>query len=127
MKYLAIFIFLSFVGMAIFGFAGMTFDLGHGHASCIAVRANGTACPESGGIFAFSAFHLSAFKKFSTAVFAAIVLLFAFVMFRVLAVSSVFPAPIFNLSALAFERLPAGRTIQLTHWLSLHENSPALI
>ena len=127
MKYLAILISLGFIGMAVFGFVGMAADLGYGHTSCIAVIVNQTNCPESAGTLAFSAFHTSALKKFSTAVFTLTFLFLTIGLFAVLAENSIFPGPLFNFAGIIAEEFFVKKPNRLISWLSLHEASPQLI
>lgn len=127
MKYLAFFIFLSFVGMAVFGFAGMASDIGEGHANCIAMTVNQTTCPESSGIFAFFTFHASAFKKFSTAAFVALALISICLMVLALSPDSVFKKPVFSAYSLISNSSFFARTDDLLKWFSLHEANPHLI
>ena len=127
MKYAVIFIFLSFVGMAVFGFSGLSPDSEHGRANCIAMAVNQAACPESIGIFAFSAFHTSAFKKFSTAVFAALALILICLTVSALSPDSFFKKPIFSAYGFISNSSSFARTGNLLRWLALHEASPHLI
>lgn len=127
MKRLAFFIFLSFVGMAVFGFAGMTSGEEHGQINCIAMIINQTTCPESGGIFAFFTFHASAFKKFSTAAFVALALILVCLMGLALSPDSVFKKPIFSAYGFTSNSSFFTKTDNLLKWFSLHEASPHLI
>lgn len=127
MKYLAFFIFLSFVGMAVFGFAGMISGEEHGQINCVAMIVNQTACPESGGIFAFFTFHASAFKKFSTAAFVTLVLISICLMVLALSPDSVFKKPVFSAYDFISNSSFFAKTDDLLKWFSLHEASPHLI
>jgi len=120
-----------FAAIAVFG----VFMMDHGgqsHSGCIAATANGALCPE-GNALASIAFHLNAFKNFSTAIFA----------------SSIAALFILALALAYFLRLPAGLCANsfseqryfsnsfgeqvyparkyILRWLALHENSPSLI
>lgn len=125
MKYLAIFIFLSFIGLAVFGFIGMAPDLERGHANCIAVAINGPAtCPESNEFLAFSAFHLSALKKFSNAILTVFVLFLSFWLLASLFADSFFPSPSFIKFSFPSKDFSFFGSTRLLSWLSLHEASP---
>lgn len=127
MKYPATFIFISFIGMAVFGFTGMATGLESGHANCIALAVNQTTCPESAEIFAFSSFHSSAFKKFSTAFLVAVFLSALFLLFTLLARNFGFRNAVFSISSLNLEEPAFFKKEKLQSWLSLHEASPHLI
>lgn len=125
MKYLTLLIFLSFIGMAVFGFAGMVFDLSHGHSSCIAIALKGNECPENP--FAFSVFHIEALKTFSIAVLAAMAVFLTIGLFNLFSVIPVLPAKPSNSLSFIFEKGFTDRDRRLIRWFSLHENSPSLI
>ena len=59
-----IFLIISFLGVAIFGFVSMIFGDIH-NGGCIAENRLGAPCPLNGA-FTFVVFHLDAFKYFST-------------------------------------------------------------
>ena len=126
MKYLTFFISLSFVGMAVFGFAGMASDPAGGHPNCLAVMIKGGNCPELNP-FAFSVFHIEALKTFSVAVLAAMALFFAVGLFNLFFVIPILPGQPNNPLSFIFEKDYVGRDKWLMRWLSLHENSPSLI
>ncbi len=121
---------LSFVAIAVFGFAMMGPD--DGHMGCIAAMAQGTAnCPRA---FDMVALHLSAFNMFSLAVFGQNVLslILALNIFLFLFLSVLFSNRFVSLPLgddfrarhyFEFPRPTFG--IRLNHWLSLHENSPS--
>lgn len=121
---------LSFVAIAVFGFAMM--DPNDGHMGCIAAMAQGTAgCPTA---FDMVTLHLNAFNMFSSAVFGQNVLslILALNIFLLLLLSvffsnrSAFLPPGGNFRAgYHFEPPRPAFGIQLNHWLSLHENSPS--
>ncbi len=130
--YLILTLLLSFVAIAVFGFAMM--DPDDGHMGCIAAMAQGTtSCP---GAFDMVSLHLNAFNMFSSAVFGQNILsiILALNIFSLLLLSVFFSGH--------FAFLPLGgdfRTrhhfkfprqtfgIRLNHWLSLHENSPSFV
>ncbi|OGZ54741.1 MAG: hypothetical protein A3B25_01635 [Candidatus Ryanbacteria bacterium RIFCSPLOWO2_01_FULL_48_26] len=131
-----VFVMGSFFSIAVFGIFAMNHGGEHSHG-CIAVAAQGVAdCPNQATPIAFLAFHLDAFKSFSTATIGtsfASPLLVAFAL--ILAALFVL---FFSAAAPAFSRLQAYRRkrhesfelpfhLQLNRWLALHENSPSVI
>src|SRR3989344_6177675 len=120
------FLIISFIGVAVFGFISMVYGADHG-VGCVASRINGTGfCPQN-GIMDF-VFHLDAFKFFSKAVFGVLLIIFlSGVIFSIL------PKPLngdeeddYIISFNKISRPRAKFKTQLSHWLSLHINSPAL-
>ena len=120
------FLIISFIGVAVFGFISMIYGADHG-VGCVASRVNGTGvCPQN-GIMDF-VFHLDAFKFFSKAVFGVLLIIFlSGVIFSIL------PKPLNGDEEddyiIAFNKISRPRAkfkTQLSHWLSLHINSPAL-
>lgn len=66
-RYVFVIIFISFVTVAVFGFAGMSG--GYGHRSCIAATAQGVARCFDGSEGSTSAFfHVNVYKMFSLAI-----------------------------------------------------------
>lgn len=126
MKYLTGFVFIGFIGMAIFGFMGMISDLEHGHESCIAVAVKGIDCPESNPI-AFSSFHIGALKTFSAVIFGTAILILATGLLNSLIVDSFLLNPFSNLLGFVFKEDFYNENNQLISWLSLHEASPHLV
>ena len=112
--------------MAVFGFAGMAFDLSHGHASCIAVAIKGDNCPGLNP-FAFSAFHIEALKTFSVAVLAAMILFLAVGLFNLFSAVPILPGHSSNPLSFISEKDYSGRDRRLMRWFSLHEANPHLI
>ena len=122
---------ISFVAIAVFGFAMMGPD--DGHMGCIAAMAQGTAgCPTA---FDMVALHLNAFNMFSSAVFGQNVLslVLALNIFLLLLLSALFgsrfiPLPLGGNFRTGYYFEPPRTTfsIRLNHWFSLHENSPSL-
>ncbi len=125
MKYLVLLVSLSFIGMAVFGFAGMASDMEDGHASCIAIALKGNNCPE--GQFAFSIFHIEALKTFSIAVFAAMVLFSAVGLFDLFSAVPILPDRLNSPLDFIFEKNYSVRDRRIMRWFSLHEASPHLI
>ncbi|KKS44346.1 hypothetical protein A2567_00515 [Candidatus Azambacteria bacterium RIFOXYD1_FULL_42_11] len=121
-----IFLIISFLGVAIFGFVSMIFGDIH-NGGCIAENRLGAPCPLNGA-FTFVVFHLDAFKYFSTAVLGVILLILLSGM-----IFSVLPRPlngedddfVFQVQGGLFPVLPKIRRI--IRWLSLHINSPDFI
>lgn len=125
----------SFLGIAVFGIFAMNHGSGHSHSGCIAATAQGTDCPKEENTIPFLTFHLDAFRSFSTATFgdnlaSAFLLLIALVLIAALGViagiSPARPALAMNYRRRQFlesHSFPFQR--ELTHWLALHENSPA--
>ena len=139
MKHLfVIFMVLSFIGMAVFGFLAMG-DHGPGHdlGSCIAALRGEADCSAFGGLIGFASFHLNAFKVFSSANFStttAMVLAFFIVAFVFYTASA---GRLLNFgflkntsfSAIAYS-VGYGFYTQLEqnfkNWFALHENSPTI-
>ena len=128
--YLVLTLLISFVAVAVFGFAMMGPD--DGHMGCIAAMAQGaTACPSA---FDMVMLHLNAFNMFSSAVFGQNILslISAFNIFLSLLLFALFGShltPLFISGDFrtrhCFEPPRSTFGIQLNHWLSLHENSPS--
>ncbi|MEK7567180.1 MAG: hypothetical protein AAB527_03555 [Patescibacteria group bacterium] len=127
-KFLVNLILLGFVGIAVFGFLAMGHDAA-ARGACLAMTFNRSACPS--GISETISFYASAFKSFSLAVLtlglnlAAVGIIFGFSLF-------IFSVPTPNFSQFSFlKRFSFATSIlakkNLTHWLSLHENSPSFV
>jgi hypothetical protein len=118
--------------------------MNHGQAhvvdpnNCIAATAKGMDCPKEAGSIDFAAFHINAYinayKNFSLATFSGsamsmLLIAFASLLFVGLAL---FSPHLFNSPQLAFYRHRSRDSFsppqkqQLTRWLALHENSPAI-
>lgn len=133
---LIIFLTFSLVGIAVFGFLGMSHSGGENHQNgCIAAISDGIDCPQTAGVLNTVDFHVGAFKNFSNAVFGEsflITLLLLALFLFVIELGSlfgnflVFPElnRILQRSHLYKSFSPPFK-IQFTHWLALHENSPA--
>lgn len=134
---LTIFLITGFLGIAVFGVFAMNHGAGHSHSGCIAATAQGTDCPKEENAFQFLAFHLDAFRSFSTATFGdnlagALLLLIALILtITVGVITSIYltpPALATNYHRRQFlESYSFPFQRELTHWLALHENSPATL
>ena len=128
--YLVSALLISFVAIAVFGFAMM--DPDDSHMGCIAAMAQGaTNCP---GAFDMVALHLNAFNMFSSAVFGQNVLslILALNILLLLLLSVLFSGHFAYLpiggdfrARYYFEPPRSAFSTRLTHWLSLHENRPS--
>ena len=136
---LTVTLLIGFIGITGFGFIEMDHGGNHGmiNNGCIAATVKGVGCPNGTGALDFLSFHLDAFRSFSSAVFGhniVSLLLFltalALLAFFDTAGSSSFR--ILELSALSRSRRfleffsPPQIAQNLTRWLALHENSPAV-
>ncbi len=131
MKIHSILILIVFVGIALFSFSMM----GHGENSngnCAIAALQGFTCPGNNAL-AFADFHLGALKVFSSASVGQILAsVFALIAFMALALyfssRALIPNKILNFYVIQ-DFFPADFPIkrQLLYWLSIHENSPALI
>lgn len=116
----------SFISIAVFGVFGMSHGQTHDMDpnSCISATTKGIDCPEEASPIDFLAFHINAYNGFSLATFSKnllsqLLLVFASVFF----IGLLFFSPsLFKRPQLAFS---TPQQHHLTHWLSLHENSPA--
>ncbi|OGZ09197.1 MAG: hypothetical protein A3D65_03475 [Candidatus Lloydbacteria bacterium RIFCSPHIGHO2_02_FULL_50_13] len=135
MKLLAVFLVISFVGVAVFGFLGMVHADTNDHRGCIAAEMQRTNCPEGGNALDSVTFHLGALKDFSNAIFE--VNIFATLLTLALLVAMVgLRMTRGNLASpqlrLAYSRHGQRKSFRpflerkLTRWLALHEDSPAL-
>jgi hypothetical protein len=131
---LSLFALISFVWIAVFGFAVMNHDSGHGHTGCIATRVKGIECPSLIGTLDMVFLHMSVFEKFSSAVLSDYMVL---ILFLVLAlVVSYFLSinhdllPQLSANHLRWFNLELYKSPpkkELLHWFSLHENSPSVL
>jgi hypothetical protein len=129
-------VIFSFAAIAVFGVFAMNHGGEHSHG-CIAATAQGVAdCPNQANPFAFLAFHLDAFKSFSTATVGSLLASALLVALALIFVS--FLALFFKDTAPLLSRLQTHQRkrqesfefpfrLQLNHWLALHENSPSVI
>ncbi|OHB22846.1 MAG: hypothetical protein A2939_03500 [Parcubacteria group bacterium RIFCSPLOWO2_01_FULL_48_18] len=127
----------AFLAVTIFGVFAMNHGSGHSHNGCIAAIVQGVDCPKEDNALSSIAFHINAFRGFSTATFndnlaSALLLFIALALTIVIGViASVHPAqPICaaNCHRGRFLKLYSFPLQQeLVHWLTLHENSPSLV
>ena len=130
---LALYMLLSFVGMAGFGFLAMS-PQGDMHG-CIAALARGVECPAGTDNASSVSFHAGVVKAFSTATVNANFLA-VFLLLAMLAVAFVrrddenIGAP-FLVSYSRYKQEVRSRACpfaqRIQHWFSLHENSPAVL
>lgn len=125
-----IILLVSFVGVAVFGFAGMAMDPEHSHRTCLAANVQGALpCPESGAL-AFLNFHLNAFRSFSLAVLVVLIIsIIAALWFYENGAGE--PLAISGLGGSTHRQLrhwdaPPSFLDKIISWFSLLENSPAL-
>lgn len=119
-KFFAILTVVGFFGIAVFGVFAM--NHGHNEAGCIAASAQGATCPGTEDTLSFIAFHASAFKNFSTATFATVILLLIAVFVSNTGGLAIIPRHSDKQRPNLVVPLLKQR---LTYWLSLHENSPS--
>lgn len=132
--FLAALLIGAFAAVAVFGSFLMNHEGSHG--SCIAVAAHGGAdCSRDEGAWTFIAFHLDAFKSFSTAVFghgadAALALTSAaFLLLFYVSFAKVFARGRIPLKEQkrSVESVRFAPTRELMRWIGLHERrDPAL-
>ncbi len=133
---LATLLIFSFMSIAVFGVFAMSHGTSHasGSRGCIGAMAQGTDCPKEESVLGFLAFHLNAFRSFSTAIFSQNILsLFLFVASLLLlagtAMGRLFAESV-SLDCHSrfrqfFEPPVTHLQPQIIRWLALHENSPA--
>ena len=130
MKYLVVaLLIMSFVGIGVFGH--MLFDMGPGHSgNCIVSVIDGTDCPTN--IVGFVRHHISAAQTFTTMVIP-ITSNWFLLLASLLFIGLVFLSPfLFSPPQLSLYRYRLRNFFislqkqQLTRWLALHENSPAI-
>lgn len=122
-----IILLLSFFGVAALGFMSMVSEHMH-DGGCIAYSGVGAPCFLS-DIVSFVFYHLNAFKYFSTAVLAAVLLVLISGM-----IFSLLPRPLdedeeddFIFSIQNRKSPILSKSKEIIHWLSLHINSPAFV
>ncbi len=124
-----LFLVISFVAVAVFGVFAMS-----DHTRCLGSFSEGIPCPKESP-WAFIAFHLSAFRGFSTAVFQSSLLLDAaalfFAVFLLFLVRSLFfSARLYRLLSRESERIFLGARFfanrNTIRWTALHELSPTV-
>ena len=126
----------SFLGIAVFSSLAINHGNGQEHIGCIATTAKGEDCPLSINTILFTIFHLDTIKSFSTAVFndsypSSLILLILLILligwisyFRV-------GSDLLVLTTAQYHHRPRETYFfplrqNLTSWLALHENSPAI-
>ena len=136
---LAALLLLSFTIIAVFGVFAMNHGAGNGHGDggCIASMVKGVDCPKDAGSLQFLTFHLDAFRSFSTASFgsdfaSAFLLLVVFLLTMGAGIiAGVKQAPMAptpsHIRRQFLESHSFSSQLKLTHWLSLHENSPSVL
>lgn len=106
---LSIFLIVSFLSVAVFGFLGMGMS-SHDHTGCIATAVQGGACPEALGAAGFINFHFNAARFFSTAVLVVSVL----AIFLVLASGVFMTSRLYELAVVLKYRLPQFLTLHVS-------------
>lgn len=123
----------NLLGIVTLGFVDMHSGMQVHGGGCVAATAQGMDCPKEGNLRDYLAFHLDAFKKFSTATLSEN---FLNVLLLVLATSLLICCRIFLLFRFESSRLILSsrkpretfappQKHALIYWLALHENSPA--
>ena len=126
---------VGFVGIVVFGLITMNHRNAYDHNGCILATTQGADCSKVTDSLSFVAFHLDAFKNFSTAVFSnnilsiflAIVALISLVGFGISLRVNVQHSQLnfFSRRRRFLESFCPPFQKELTRWLALHENSPA--
>lgn len=130
------FLIFSFIGVAVFGIFSMHADTQNHDGGCIAMASQGKDCPKQINPFDYTAFHLNAFRGFSTTTFnngfsASLLLLFLLVAGMGVGVRG--DKLISQELSLATSHRPGSELFdrsqkyKFLRWLSLHENSPAAL
>ena len=130
-------IIVSFVAIAVFGFVGIEFMNSH-NETCIVSTSQGGMCPEKSAPLDYINFHMNVLKSFSTAVFHSASMLGAFCVLLVMVLGFFASWRAYAAERVAkeknitmphpkaeFSRPSSPLLILFSHWLSLHENSPA--
>ena len=121
----ALFLIVSFMAVAMFGFSGTHTAFGHENG-CLAATVLTVDCPKQGGLFANFSFHMDAFNDFASAAVSFVVLSLLFILALVVPRLTV-AAPLHALRLVSLHHTNAydGRERQ-RRWLALHENSPTI-
>ncbi len=130
MKYTATLLFLSFIGIAVFGFVLMNHSMMRGE-NCIVSAVMGNPCPTNQGSFALH--HLAALAVFSNSLPSAIfnvspliVLSFALALLAFFRIRSPYSRPPSFASALRRRNVRyRSHTPRFMRWLALFEHSPS--
>lgn len=99
------------------------------HGSCIMSSIAGVNCPDQLNIFAFFNIHFNFLRSFSEGLLASIIAVLSFltVLFSYSIKPYVKPEEIISSVKKSFNSRYSPQKIKLIHWLSLKENSPALL
>lgn len=125
MRLFILFLTISFVAIAVFGFAASDYD---NHNKCIvAIAQGGSLCHNSA--LDFVVFHLGTLKSFSLAIFDFTFLTIATALFFLAFIATIFDKKIFNVCDAAVkvsyiivqEISSLKQKIELSHWLALRE------
>lgn len=132
-KYFAIFLLISFIGMALFSFVAFGYEMQRGNMDCTASTIEGgVSCPA--GAFALALHHISAVKVFSTASFPVSMIDFSILELMLFGLFILFflyqSSLYFDIAFLPqrFRHLNLNileKDQKITAWLSLFENSPS--
>ena len=132
---LTTFLIIGFVGVAVFSVFAMNHNSEHGYGGCIAAAAQRVDCLKDEGVLSLIAFHLDAFRSFSTATFVdttmSILLLLTALIYatavgiiahsrssQILHTTYHHPGQFLDFYSFLFQQ-------KLVRWLALHENSPS--
>ena len=125
--------FASFIGIAVFGIFSMHMDMQNHDGGCIAATAQGTDCPRQLNPLEYLAFHLDAFRNFSTATFSSVTALLSILSLFVIGIAVTASLENLALPKLKYSWLERSASFsppyqhKLLRWLALHENSPAIL
>lgn len=119
-----------FIGIAMFGIFGIHIGMKNHRGGCITATAQGTDCPKQSNLVDYLAFHIDAFKNFSTATFsdtAASLLILSLLVFVIAfgAWLEDMAPPQFSYHRLKIPCSFKPPQYELLCWLALHENSPS--
>ena len=130
-KTLAIILAITFITIAVFGFAGMNNTDSHGYRACIAATANGGYCNNQPNSLGFANFFISTFFSFSSTILTSglavsllllITLLTLVSDLALLGVKKNQPQIKYKFK---FKKLDSGQN-QFYSWLKFHTNSPTV-
>lgn len=134
---LAILLVFSFIGIGVFGVFAMGHNSNIGHNGCIASTVQGIDCPKENDTVPFVAFHLDVFRSFSALIFEGnltnillllIISALSIVLGIIAKIHLVPPTLAKNYYYSQFlEPHHFSYQRELTRWLALHENSPAIL
>ncbi|MBI5045822.1 MAG: hypothetical protein HZC14_02350 [Candidatus Niyogibacteria bacterium] len=121
---------IVFGSIALFSLSAISHVYADGHHNCIAATFGDAMCPDGADTMNFIGFHFNAFKIFSSAVFNSGLSALLLVCAALLTLASLKnPAATCAVIRSASLRQNTKQTPQdqIRHWLSLHENSPAIL